>query len=102
MKFVILTDENVVRGVYMDVHNPTIYPEGDRIVFSNGKIENIGKNFLLLEDHIPVVVGQQLDDSYKDYDQSDRYVHLDFSEKVEEVVEEIKEFFTDDEKDKKE
>lgn len=100
MKFAILTPTNVVRSVYNDVYNPTILPEEEKLVFSNGKIENIGKNYILVEDHIPVQVGEVLEEALKDYDLSHNFIKHDFKGLVEEAVEEIKDLFTGDDKGK--
>lgn len=97
MKVVIYNKKDIVTQVLLDIHDPKIDKEKGIITHNNGKVLDLkddDRNFLILEEHVPVKVGNVVTGPLKDYDQSHRFDSFTFDDvtrKIEEVGQEIKE-----------
>jgi hypothetical protein len=99
------SETKAVRQIFADVYDPKIDRERGVITHANGRIfgllkEDDHREFIIVDDHIPVELGQIVDDSLLDFDRSHEYDGFTLEDVKEAVEEGIKNIFGDD-KDKK-
>lgn len=100
-------DSKIVQRIFLGVYEPKINKERRVIVHANGKVFGVveaeSNDYILVEDHIPVEVGDIVTDDIKDYDLKNRYdddfTMEDVKDVVEEGIEKIKETIKEDKDD---
>ncbi|MFP5109648.1 hypothetical protein ACSU6B_23260 [Neobacillus sp. C211] len=102
VKVIVYDNENIIINIFNDVYDPQIDRDRGVISHANGKVYGLkDKDFIIVEDHVPVTLHSFMNDDLKDYDRSHKYdgfTFEDVKEVIQEGIKEIKNILKDKDK----